>query len=312
MKLFKLFILTATILFSSIILVIGVWAYIRIAQHSKQPVEKYYTGKSTKQERPIILVHGLNRTGRIWTVPDDGHGNIPPGARSMVDTLRANGYPNIYVNTFPDTRNTPLLENAKLLREWIEESKKRFRAQSVDVIAHSLGGLVSRAYLQGITRNDGKPDKPVRYGNDVKRLIMIATPHLGSSLADPFAAVFNWYAPRTLRSGGGPDLKSLNQQFFPCRVEYYSILVSASNNPPRRGWGFWRIVRFFLSYAAPLDGDGTISLKSQNMENVASIKNCSPNPHKTRLVTTEQGIRHRDAVMSPVVQKAVLNILKGI
>ena len=46
--------------------------------------------------------------------------------------------------------------------------------------------------------------RPVSYGNDVGRLIMIATPHLGSPLADSFENIFDWYSVRTLKEGGGP------------------------------------------------------------------------------------------------------------
>lgn len=42
----------------------------------------------------------------------------------------------------------------------------------VDVVAHSMGGLVARAYMAGLA-----PGRP--YGNQVRRLIMLATPNYG-------------------------------------------------------------------------------------------------------------------------------------
>ncbi|MFP6870251.1 MAG: alpha/beta hydrolase [Nitrospinota bacterium] len=303
--------MAAAAIFSVAVFAIGAWVFVRIGRHSRLPVEKVYAGKSGSQKRPIVLVHGLNRTGRIWMVADDGHGNRSSGAGSMVEFLRENGYPNIYINTFPDTRNTSLFGNANRLKEWIEETKKRFRAKTVDIVAHSLGGLIARAYLQEMSRNDDKTVNPVRYGKDVKRLIMIAIPHLGSPLADPFASVLDWYAPRTLREGGGPDLRFLNQMPLPCRPKYYSIVVSISKQSSRRGWRFWRVIRFLLSFSAPLDGDGTVSLKSQNLKNAVPLRRCSANPHKAFSVKLEPPFRHRDAARSPSVQKIVLKILNG-
>ncbi len=228
--------LTLLILLGVTALVFIVWAGVRIAQHTRNPVERSYVGSSPKQPRPIILIHGLNRSGRMWVVPDDGHGNPMPGATSMANFLRTNGYPNLYLNTFPDTRNTPLYENAKILKGWIDEVKMRYQAEKVDVITHSMGALIARAYLQEMDRSDGGAANPIRYGRDVARLIMIAAPHLGSPLADSVPSFLNWYAQRTLRKGGGPDLQRLNSRPLPCGVEYQSILVSADPEDQNRGW----------------------------------------------------------------------------
>jgi pimeloyl-ACP methyl ester carboxylesterase len=307
----KKFVSIAAIFFSVAIFVTGAWIFIRIGRYMKNPVKKIYAGKSEKQKRPIILVHGLNRTGRIWLVADDGNKNRFPKARSMAEFLRENGYPNLYINTFPDTRNTSLFRNANNLKKWIEETKKRFQAKEVDIIAHSLGGLISRAYLQEMNRNDAKSVNPLPYGKDVNRLIMIAIPHLGSPLADSFASILDWYALRTLREGGGTDLQFLNQRPLPCQPRYYSILASISKHSPKRNWGFWRLLRFLLSYSTPLDGDGIVSLKSQNLINAVPQLQCFVNPHKADLVKMEKNFRHRDAAKSLSIQRTILKILNG-
>lgn len=293
----------------SIALVLVVWAGIHIAQHSRYPLKRISTGKSLKQRKPLVLVHGLNRSGRMWMVADDGHGNPIQETMSMVDFLRKNGYPNIYVDTFEDTRNTSLLKNARTLKKWIGITKKRFNASKVDIITHSMGALVARAYIQEMDRDDGTPSERIRYNDDVSRLIMIAAPHLGSPLADPFAFILKWYAPRTLRAGGGPDLRYLNARPLPCSVRYGSILLSAKSGNSREGFSVWRVIRFILAYARPRDGDGTIGLLSQDLLNAVEQGICPSNLFSTHIIQSEERIRHRDASLSPSVQRQVLKIL---
>ncbi len=285
-----------------------VWGAYRIAQHSRDPIERLYSGASPVQKRPIVLVHGLNRSGRMWAAADDGHGNPIPGAASMVESLKANGYPNIYLNTFSDTRNTSLLDNAKTLKKWVDTAKRRFGAERVDIITHSMGALIARAYLQEMDRKDGKRTRPIRFEKDVANLIMIAAPHLGSPLADSIPSFINWYARRLLLEGGGPDLRRLNSLPLPCESNYHSILISAAPGRRRR-WGFWRLVRYFIAFQRPIDGDGTVSLRSQNLERAADTGGCGAPRHFAHFLETEPGIRHRDATQSSAVQRKILEIL---
>ena len=50
------------------------------------------------------------------------------------------------------------------------------------MVAHSLGGLATRAYIQGIGRD--RNGAAIGYGRDVAALIMISTPNQGSVLAN--------------------------------------------------------------------------------------------------------------------------------
>ena len=58
---------------------------------------------------------------------------------------------------------------AQKLEEMIAEVKDICRCGRVDLVAHSMGGLVARSYIQG-------PD----YQDDVDQLVFLGTPHLGS------------------------------------------------------------------------------------------------------------------------------------
>ncbi|MEI6288390.1 MAG: hypothetical protein WCP18_02270, partial [bacterium] len=59
---------------------------------------------------------------------------------------------------------------AGLLKTKIQEIKNICNCDKVDLVAHSMGGIVARTYIEG----DG-------YNNDVDKLIFLATPHLGST-----------------------------------------------------------------------------------------------------------------------------------
>jgi pimeloyl-ACP methyl ester carboxylesterase len=57
------------------------------------------------------------------------------------------------------------------LKKWIEEAKRIAGTSKVNIIAHSMGGLVTRAYIQSGL-----------YGDDIGRFAMVGTPNHGSSL----------------------------------------------------------------------------------------------------------------------------------
>ncbi len=57
----------------------------------------------------------------------------------------------------------------------IQQAKQETEASKVDLVAHSMGGLVARSYIQGDS-----------YANDVDQLITLGTPHAGA--ADAYVA----------------------------------------------------------------------------------------------------------------------------
>ncbi len=56
------------------------------------------------------------------------------------------------------------------LRPWIQEAKRRTGMDKVDIIAHSMGGLVTRSYIQSN-----------KYQNDIRNFTMVGTPNKGAS-----------------------------------------------------------------------------------------------------------------------------------
>lgn len=88
---------------------------------------------------------------------------------NLIATLVANGYEEGKdLFTFPyEWRNSNII-TAKLLRDKVNEVQSVCKCQTVDLVAHSMGGLVARQYIQS---GD--------YENDVDQLIFLGTPHKG-------------------------------------------------------------------------------------------------------------------------------------
>ena len=91
----------------------------------------------------------------------------------LIATLAANGYvegENLF--TFPyEWRNSNII-TALLLRDKINEVKNICECEKVDLVAHSMGGLVARQLIQS--------DK---YNDDVDQVIFLGTPHKGAPTA---------------------------------------------------------------------------------------------------------------------------------
>jgi len=130
---------------------------------------------------PILLVHGwqgLDPEGhtcsdgvRRW--PDEvppsmnEFGNLPTWLQQVA------GYENVFLaNLDSDLWSTPPLAHNALadgcLKDQIEEVRSRTSSTGVIIIAHSMGGLVSRAYIESYG-----------YQNDVRSLFTLGSPHAG-------------------------------------------------------------------------------------------------------------------------------------
>lgn len=73
-------------------------------------------------------------------------------------------------DTFGDIRSA-----ARRLRDLLREIARRHPGRRVDLIAHSMGGLVARRFLTALAEEPGLPQ--------VEHLVTFATPHTGSSIA---------------------------------------------------------------------------------------------------------------------------------
>lgn len=120
---------------------------------------------------PVIIIPGI-----LGSSDKNGEWVIDPIFHTyddLIATLEANGYEKGKdLFTLPyDWRESNVL-TALQLRNKINEVQATCNCDKVDLVAHSMGGLVARQYIQS--------DK---YENDVDQLIFLGTPHLGAPKA---------------------------------------------------------------------------------------------------------------------------------
>jgi len=140
---------------------------------------------------PILLVHGFQISPfepfEIWEkfakILSGNNLDKSEAKRQLTDHyfyyLPAidNNHYNVYISNYTKNTHLPTLLNiseyAKNLKEEIDEVKKIEGVDKINIIAHSMGGLVARRYIESIDFSDNY------YDSDVENLIMLGTPNKG-------------------------------------------------------------------------------------------------------------------------------------
>ncbi|HWE04768.1 MAG TPA: alpha/beta fold hydrolase [Tepidisphaeraceae bacterium] len=108
----------------------------------------------------VVLVHGLDSEKECM----GAIGNL----------LTAAGH---QVSYFDYPQDQPIEESSELFADRMTALVERFPKVSIDIVAHSMGGLIARDYIEG-----------GGYRGGVDRLILVGTPNAGSDWA-PFGVV---------------------------------------------------------------------------------------------------------------------------
>jgi triacylglycerol lipase len=109
---------------------------------------------------PVILVAGLT-TGPI----------LEPAYHPLRDRLRNAGY-SVDIVTYPDFGTGDIRVNAARLAQKVDEVRARTGAAKVDLVGHSMGGLVSRYYVKSLAG-----------ASKVDTIITLGTPNYGTAIA---------------------------------------------------------------------------------------------------------------------------------
>lgn len=104
---------------------------------------------------PVLLVHGIDDTHRVFD--------------SLAPKLKAAGWRVETIDMVPNNGDASLAVLAEQVRERVERMRAATGASRVDLVAFSLGGIVSRYYLQ---RLGG--------ASQVQRFVTISSPHAGT------------------------------------------------------------------------------------------------------------------------------------
>lgn len=117
---------------------------------------------------PVLFVHGLNSNA------NDAFGVMESFFASSGTYLSSQ----LHSVNYPLTNKSEFVRNANVVPDGIDyllskAIKDKISVGKVDIVGHSMGGILARLYLQSIL-----------YKNDIARLITINTPHSGSQWAD--------------------------------------------------------------------------------------------------------------------------------
>ena len=124
--------------------------------HLKHPVKQPRKGKALNP-RPIILVHGIihNRSAFV----------------RLKRRMEKMGWVNVFTLNY-STFHGNILQMVEELARKTDMVLKKTGATQVDIVAHSLGGIVGRTFMS-LGEGRGK----------VRRLVTLGTPHQGTQLS---------------------------------------------------------------------------------------------------------------------------------
>lgn len=146
---------------------------------------------------PVILLHGLFQDRSCWFW--------------LKHQLRHSGFHALYSMSLPPWRDIETLTEEVARR--IDTIRHRHQVAEVIIVAHSMGGLIARNYLQ-YRGGSGK----------VSQLVMLGTPHSGTTLA-PFSV---WPLGKHAMPGS-PLLQRLAERSIPETTRVTSIATTSDN-----------------------------------------------------------------------------------
>jgi pimeloyl-ACP methyl ester carboxylesterase len=134
--------------------------------------------------KPAILVHGLNATYTTWAAYPAFLTSVNPDWEAYaVGDGQAPGVMNTTpVHTPGSGVGNTILGNAGQEAEYIQGVREKTGAWHVDIVAHSMGGLISRQYIDSLMPGATPDGRPV-----VSHLVMLGTPNQGSPCAELLA-----------------------------------------------------------------------------------------------------------------------------
>ena len=203
----------------------------------------------TVSPRPVVLVHGLWSNALAWNEYKnffyEAHStkwdSFAVGEEVLIGKMNTGDHFGNWEKT-----NT-ISENAVVLNKQIEHVRQLRNAWHVDLVVHSMGGLISRYYVQNFMPNS-IDEKPV-----VTRLIMLGTPNMGSPCADLMYNAFYLYHHRV------EALRELKPEI----VEQFNANVTE-----RRGVRFSALVGKAIPQTCQSreGGDGVVPISSAQWE----------------------------------------------
>ncbi len=225
--------------------------------------------------RPVVMVHGFISTWQTW------NSYLQPGG--FLDSLGLKGFAvgdgqvpgvmNTGVITNPAGRTNTIVQNAEILGQYISNVKKQTGAEMVDLLVHSMGGLISRYYIDRLMQE-----------RDVAQLIMLGSP-MGGSNCSVLPAALGFFLPASIEIRESYMRGVFNQQITHRKgIEFYDL-------------GGTAITDSFKSPCTDIPNDTVVSFESVN---AISLQSSKLNDIHTDLTRSEKAFTD---FVKPLLQK---------
>lgn len=168
--------------------------------------------------RPVMMVHGFISNWQAW--------NSYLGPGGYLDSLSLQGFAvgdgqvdgvmNTGVITDPPGRTNTIAQNAEILGEYISNVREQTGAEMVDLLVHSMGGMISRHYIDRVMQE-----------RDVAQLIMLGSP-MGGSDCSVLPAALGFFLPASIEIRESYMRGVFNQQITHRKgIEFYDLAGTA-------------------------------------------------------------------------------------
>ncbi len=179
------------------------------------------SGLITVKPRPVVMVHGFISYPETWAPYVGSNGFLAPlGIEGFaVGDGQVPGKLNTGVMTNPVGRTNTIAQNAEILGQYIEGVKQKTGAQMVDLVVHSMGGMISRYYIDRVMTD-----------RDVAQLIMLGSP-MGGSDCSVLPAALGFFLPASIEIRESYMTGVFNQQITHRHgIEFYDLGGTAIND----------------------------------------------------------------------------------
>ncbi len=137
--------------------------------------------------KPLVLVHGLWSNWTAWetwqniltTTHSYDWKAFPVGEKPEKGVMNTGGE---FMSSQP---TNSIFENSQQLGKYIRYAQEERNAWHVDLVAHSMGGLISRHYIHNFMPANSPDGRP-----QIAHLVMLGTPNMGSPCADVMNLAF--------------------------------------------------------------------------------------------------------------------------
>ena len=164
--------------------------------------------------RPVVLVHGFVSNWQAWNsyLQPNGFLDLLGLKGFAVGDGQVPGAMNTGVITNPVGHTNTIAQNAEILGQYISNVKKQTGAEMVDLVVHSMGGMISRYYVDRLMQE-----------RDVAQLIMLGSP-MGGSDCSVLPAALGFFLPASIEIRESYMRGVFNQQITHRKgIEFYDL-----------------------------------------------------------------------------------------